>query len=252
MWGTLHHTLHRLSIMGTLPPRNGPRAHLNQAAALVEGSAPVRPFCLAPQVTVREISAEAFEAEHSSSARVLRKLERQGVELKVYCGADAALITSIYRKKAAQFTGDEANLLCDPLRVSFMVNACARASCEVFTLSSGGTLVAALVTFVDCPEGAGENNDVAGAPHRPAFRRSGTRRFYTVYFDPAWAKFSPGHALIYEVTRRSLAAGMDCDFMTGEHPYKMRLATSTVPLYRVEASAEMLARAAREEVKLAA
>ncbi len=245
-WSPLGHEIHICQSRAEVghPPRS----------ALAGDAAPVRSFCLAPQVTARQISAEAFEAKHSRSARLLRKLERQGVELKAHGGAEAALITSIYRKKAAQFTGDEANLFCDPLRVSFMVEICAQPSCEVFTLASGGTLVAALVTFVDRPEGAGENNDVAPAvaPHLPAFGRCGCRRFYTVYFDPAWAKFSPGHALIYEVTRRSLAAGMDCDFMTGEHPYKMRLATSTVPLYSVEASAETLARASREEARLAA
>jgi CelD/BcsL family acetyltransferase involved in cellulose biosynthesis len=47
-------------------------------------------------------------------------------------------------------------------------------------------------------------------------------------------------ALIHEVVQESLSSGMDCDFMTGEQPYKTRLATSSVPLYRVCATAEML------------
>ena len=73
------------------------------------------------------------------------------------------------------------------------------------------------------------------------------RRLYTVYFDPAWSKFSPGTVLIYEVTARTLAEGLDCDYMTGEYGYKNRLATAMVPLLKVEASAEQLARASSRE-----
>jgi CelD/BcsL family acetyltransferase involved in cellulose biosynthesis len=51
--------------------------------------------------------------------------------------------------------------------------------------------------------------------------------------------------LIYEVTRQSLGEGLDCDYMTGEQPYKLRLATSSVPLYRVQATADQLAMAGR-------
>ena len=69
----------------------------------------------------------------------------------------------------------------------------------------------------------------------------GCRRFYTGWFAPEYEKHSPALALIYEITRQSLAAGLDCDYMTGEQPYKMRLATSAVPLYKVRASAEELA-----------
>jgi CelD/BcsL family acetyltransferase involved in cellulose biosynthesis len=47
-------------------------------------------------------------------------------------------------------------------------------------------------------------------------------------------------SLIYEVTRRSLEDGLDCDYMTGEQPYKRRLATSSVPLYRLRATAAEL------------
>ena len=39
----------------------------------------------------------------------------------------------------------------------------------------------------------------------------------------------------------SLEDGLDCDYMTGEQPYKLRLATNTVPLYRVSATAERMA-----------
>ncbi len=45
----------------------------------------------------------------------------------------------------------------------------------------------------------------------------------------------------------SLAAGLDCDYMTGEQPYKMRLATNSVPLYNVRATAEELAALEKRE-----
>jgi hypothetical protein len=38
-----------------------------------------------------------------------------------------------------------------------------------------------------------------------------------------------------------LIAGVDCDYMTGEQPYKLRLATVSVPLYRLRATAHQLA-----------
>lgn len=45
----------------------------------------------------------------------------------------------------------------------------------------------------------------------------------------------------FEITRESLADGLDCDYMTREQLYKMRLATNSVPLYRAQATAEELA-----------
>jgi CelD/BcsL family acetyltransferase involved in cellulose biosynthesis len=265
---------------------------LRADAAARWGALAVQPFCRAPQVLAREISAEAFESEHRRSARLLRRLEDLGVELKTYPGTHSALVSTVYCRKAKQFAVGETNLFRDPLRTQFMLHACAlqafsaprhfpkmegalhaefpkvegvphllslgrcgleamhaqasvesgtwnveretenpeRMPCELFTLETSAALVAALVTFLD--------------------RR--TRRFYTVYYDPAWAKSSPGHALVYEVARRSLSAGLDCDLMTGEHPYKSRLATSAVPLYRVEADSDTLARASREEISRAA
>jgi CelD/BcsL family acetyltransferase involved in cellulose biosynthesis len=236
---------------------------------------PVQPFCSAPQVLAGKITAEQFEAEHRRSARLLRRLEREGLELKVYPGTDSVLISTIYCKKATEFAGEESNLFRDPLRMRFMVHACAlgfplpgasdpatrlrvvgspelrsappgtNASCEVFTLERSGALIAALVTFIDRRR--------SGSPASADLAPAGVvRRFYTVYFDTAWAKSSPGHALVYEVARQSLAEGLDCDFMTGEQPYKMRLATSSAPLFHLEASVETLLRASSEEPRLAA
>ena len=112
--------------------------------------------------------------------------------------------------------GDPHNLFVDQLRIHFVLAAAAAEpdAWEIFTLERESHVVAALVTFSD----------------------RGVRRFYTVYYDHGWSRYSPGTALLYEATRLSLAEGLDCDYMTGEQSHKMRLATSRVPLYRVELS----------------
>jgi CelD/BcsL family acetyltransferase involved in cellulose biosynthesis len=175
----------------------------------------VTPFTDAPCARREDAGREL----HSRLGRNLHRLKRIGCELKQYHGNDSALVRRIYELKSQQ--GE--SLFADPIRVAMliaMINAAAD-DCEISTLESGGTLVAALVSFID----------------------GQWRRFYTTYHDqnPAWAKHSPGLSLIHSVMEESLASGLDCDFMTGEQPYKRRLATSSVPLYRVRASAEALA-----------
>jgi hypothetical protein len=39
--------------------------------------------------------------------------------------------------------------------------------------------------------------------------------------------------LVFAITQRSLAEGLDCDYMTGEQPHKLRLATSMTRLFKV-------------------
>jgi hypothetical protein len=176
------------------------------------------PFSSAPQVDRACLSPEEFGSKHCRLARNLRRLERQGFAMRSYSGDHSALVRSIYERKAVQ---DPQSLFHDPLRLEFLVNAARlRATAfEVFALERGSCLAAALVTLRD----------------------GGVRRFYTGWFSPEFERLSPAITLIYEVTRRSLAAGLYCDYMTGEHPYKMRLATSSVPLYRLRASPEQLA-----------
>ncbi len=175
------------------------------------------PFCHAPCVRHPHISPEEFTLQHSRLPRNLRRLERLGFELKRYSGEASRLIRAIYQHKAAQ---DPNSLFADPLRTEFMVNAglLAPEAMEVFTLESASMLGAALVTL----------------------REPQTRRFYTCWFDGRIAKHSPALSLIHEVTRQSLKEGLDCDYMTGEQPYKLRLATDSVPLFRARASAEEL------------
>ncbi len=182
-------------------------------------------FCHAPQILAAHGGGETLAARHRRLGRFWRRALRSGVELRGYDGSASSLLRCIYRQKAAQLGPCGENLFLDPLRVEFMAAVCAAESsaCELFTLEKGGRLLSALVTFRDrC-----------------------TRRFYTVFYDPEFAAYSPGNILLFEICRRTLDDGLDCDLMTGEQPYKRRLATSAVPLFRVEASAEAIAAAGR-------
>jgi CelD/BcsL family acetyltransferase involved in cellulose biosynthesis len=184
------------------------------------------PFCNAPAVRRADISADDFAKTHTRSARLLRRLARAGVEVQTRGGGESALVREIYEAKARQLAATPGNLFADRRRIDFMAAiAAAEPGCEIFTLEAAGALVAALVTFRD------ELHSV--------------RRFYTVYYDHAWAHQSPGVALLFEVTRRSLEQGLDCDYLTGEQPHKTRFATHLAPLFRVEAKAAELARISR-------
>jgi CelD/BcsL family acetyltransferase involved in cellulose biosynthesis len=189
-------------------------------------------WCAAPCVPRSAMSADEFCAAHSRLGSRLRKLERTGVELKHYTGGDSRLVRWIYEQKAQQPTGEFANVFADPRRVDFMLAWCCMADrqCEIFCFEAGSDIVSALVTFRDYSN-----------PAAPA------RRFYTIYFDPRWEKFSPGTVLVYEVARRTLAEGLDADFMTGEQSHKLRMATSSLPLYRVTAQPAAM-RAMAEEI----
>ena len=176
------------------------------------------PFSAAPSVNCAQISADEFCAEHNRLGRNLRRFERMGFELRSHSGENSDLLRSIYERKAAQ---DPTSLFHDRCRVDFMVDAGRRrpASFEIFTLENASRLGAALVTLRD----------------------DAYRRFYTCWFDAEFSKLSPSMVLIHEITRRSLMDGINCDYMTGEQPYKLRLATSSMPLYRLRATPEQLA-----------
>lgn len=187
------------------------------------------PFTAAPAVNCDEVSADEFGRLHHRLGRNLRRFQRQGIEFRTHSGNNSELVRAIYRAKAAH---DPKSLFHDPLRVEFMVEAARLQGerCEIFTLESATELVAALATFCDGP----------------------VRRFYTCYFSAAYARLSPSMCLIHEVTRQSLASGLNCDYMTGEQGYKLRLATSSVPLYRLRATAsELAALAADAALRLA-
>jgi CelD/BcsL family acetyltransferase involved in cellulose biosynthesis len=171
-------------------------------------------FVRAPQVLSREISGDDFGSTHSRMERSLRRLTEQGAELRQYNGSAAKLLAFVYGQKGIDFGDGQDSIFADPLRIAFMIAACGLdpAACEVFTWEARGAPIATLVTFRD----------------------GDFRRCYTTWFDRNWARYSPGSVLLYAVTRRSLLAGIDCDYMTGEQPYKLRFATSAEPLFRVE------------------
>lgn len=186
--------------------------------SVVSDGLEIVPFAGAPGVSCAHVSAEQFAADHTRLARNLRRMERLGFALRAYDGDNPQLLRSIYAAKAQQ---GEASLFHDSARVEFMVSAAGLMPdvFEVFTLENGRKTAAAVVTLRD----------------------RDCRRFYTGWFDPEYEKHSPALALIFEITRRSLSDGLNCDYMTGEQPYKMRLATNSVPLYRVRAKADELA-----------
>ena len=187
-------------------------------------------FCHAPGVRLEESSAEHFAASHPRLGRQVRRLQRQGCRLSRRSGRESDLLAWIYRQKAGQMAGDPHNLFADQSRIHFVLAAAAAEpdAWEIFTLERDAHVIAALVTFAD----------------------RGTRRFYTVYYDHAWSRYSPGTALLYEATRLSLEEGVNCDYMTGEQPHKTRLATSRVPLYRVDVSSTELRRVVNPELEM--
>jgi len=163
--------------------------------------------------------SDRFLAMHARLTRRTRQLAKQAVVFKQHAGGERELLRFIFETKGKQVTPSE-NLFADRMRREFMVRVAAEKAsrCDVYTYEATSGLVAALI----------------------AFRNDAVRHCYTIYYDPRWAGSSPGQLLLFEVAARSLAEGLECDFMTGEYPYKTRLATARVPLFTVDARAEAL------------
>lgn len=174
-------------------------------------------FSRSPHLSPDEISADAFAHSHTRAFSRLHKLERMGLEIKQYSGGHG-MVRRIYELRSRQSIPGE--LFHDSRRVEFMVAACTQegSRCQVFTLEHGGTLAAAVITFRDRE----------------------LRRFYTTYYDRNWARYSPGVSLLFEVARRSLQEGLSFDLMTGEQPYKLRIAQNAQDLFQVTATPEQM------------
>lgn len=188
-------------------------------------------WCSAPGVPRSIVSADEFCAAHTRLGSRYRKLERAGATLHRYNGSDSALLRWLFEQKARQHSfGGAQNLFADPVRREFMLAWCdmAGCGCDIYCLETDSEIISALVTF----------RDEFGTGHSSI----GSRRFYMIYFNPKWEKFSPGTVLVYEVTRQTLAQKLDADFMTGEQPHKLRMAADAVPLYSVRAMPESLNR----------
>lgn len=186
---------------------------------------PLELFARAPMVEGAHLTEEAFRLQHSRLGRQMRRLQKQGAVLRCSSGHDSRLLRHLYNCKRSQFAANQENVFTDCRRGEFMVAAAGLegSSCEVYALETNALLVAGLVTFRD----------------------DHIRRFYTTYFNPEWARYSPGQALLYEITAQSLGNGLSCDFMTGEYPYKLRLANASQTLFRLDLSAEQLVQISR-------
>jgi CelD/BcsL family acetyltransferase involved in cellulose biosynthesis len=189
---------------------------------------PMIPYGGAPYILCQSGTSFTFDGAHTRLASRLRKLFGMGVVVNVHDGRDERLVRHIYESKNKQ--GAAENLFRDKLRIEFMVEIAKRAAadCEIFTFERDSQLIAALVTFRD----------------------EKWRRCYTVYYNHLWARYSPGMKLLFEVACRSIAEGMSVDLMTGEQPYKMRIANAVQPLFRIEAAAAQLREALTERSPL--
>ncbi|PSH05125.1 MAG: hypothetical protein CXZ00_02925 [Acidobacteria bacterium] len=178
-------------------------------------------FCNAPATRCCEITAQQFTTAHHKSAKASRRLAREGLRLVRREANLGGIAEWLYRRKA-EWSGKSENLFRDQMRQEFMLNIIHNniSISEIWTYETfTHSIVAALLTF----------------------RHRSRRHFYTIHHDSRWDRFSPGQVMIFDVTRESLAEGLDVDFMTGEYPYKNRLATAMVPLFRVAANPEQLA-----------
>jgi len=178
-------------------------------------------FCNAPTTRHRDISAIEFVAAHRKAAKASRRLGREGLQLVRRDSQFSQIAEWIYRRKA-EWRGKGENLFLDRMRQDFMLHVVNNGliDCSVWSYEDGnGEIAAVLVTF----------------------NHGRVRHFYTIHHDARWERFSPGQVMIFDVTRETLAEGMDVDFMTGEYAYKNRLATAMVPLFRVVAPVQQMA-----------
>lgn len=199
---------------------------IRSAGGLHWSELPLQPWTAAPFVSRNDISAEAFAEKHSRARRSLRRLVDLGASVRTVPGTPD-LVQHLYGEKSKEPAGCGQNVFQDPRCLDFMRNVVSLqgTKCDAFLMEIAENLIAALVTFRDRE----------------------VRRFYTTWMNPRWSKHSPGIALLYHATCETLAAGLDCDYMTGEQPYKMRFATGTVPLYKLETgSSELRASLHRE------
>jgi len=173
----------------------------------------LHPFTNAPRIVRANCTAEQLIESHRRLGRHSRRIAKRGAQFKSRNGADREFVRDLYARKATQ----QDSLFTDPVRRDFMERICHEEGnrCRIFTYETADDLVAAALTF---------QSDHAC-------------QFYTIYFDPDWSALSPGQVLLYEASVQVLCDGFDCDFLTGEYPYKTRLANDAVPLMRIQATA---------------
>ncbi len=192
-----------------------------QPEAAIWKQLPMNFYSRSPQLSPEQINAEDFAHRHARAFSRLHKLERMGLEIKEYSG-NHPMVRRVYELRSRQSIPGE--LFHDSRRVDFMVAVCAQegSRCQVFTLEHGGTLAGALITFRDRE----------------------FRRFYSTYYDRNWSRYSPGVSLLFEIARRSLKEGLSFDLMTGEQPYKLRIAQSKQDLFQITATPQQMKKVA--------
>jgi CelD/BcsL family acetyltransferase involved in cellulose biosynthesis len=193
---------------------------IRREQAPVWSTLPKTHFSRAPRLSSGSLTAAEFAHSHSRAFSRLRRLERMGLSVIEYPGS-SQMVKRIYECRSRQSGPGE--LFNDQRRVDFMVAVCREEGprCQLFTLEHGHTIAAGLVTFRD----------------------DNCRRFYTIYYDHAWSRYSPGITLLFEVARRSLEQGLDVDLMTGEQSYKSRITPLAEALFEVKATAGEFSRA---------
>ncbi|MBV9669832.1 MAG: GNAT family N-acetyltransferase [Acidobacteriales bacterium] len=161
--------------------------------------------------------AQEFASKHNRMFSRLRKLERLGFHVTTRDPRDRQFLSWMYERKAA---ADSGGLFHDPARVQCLLDIYAATPdfTELTTIEREGHVIAAAI----------------------ALRDRQTLRFYTNWFDPEWSHYSPGMVLLYEISRRALALGLTCDYLTGDQPYKMRMATGVSHLRRLDATLDEL------------
>lgn len=192
----------------------------HQAQARWQSLHPTK-FCNAPTTRRCDLSATEFVQAHHKAAKASRRLAREGLRLVRRQRELRPIAEWLYRRKA-EWSGNSQNLFLDKLRQDLMLHIVCSNACDC-TIWSYET----------------RTRDIAAA--LVSFRHHQIRHFYTIHHDERWNRFSPGQVMIFDVTRESLAEGLDVDFMTGEYSYKNRLATAMVPLFQVAASASQMA-----------
>ncbi len=178
-------------------------------------------FCNAPTTRRCDLSAAEFAGEHPKAAKASRRLAREGLRLVRRERELRPVAEWVYRRKA-EWSGKSENLFRDRLRQNLMLHIVCSEVC-------------------DCTIWSYETRDGDVAAALVSFRHGQFRHFYTIHHDERWKRFSPGQVMIFDVTRESLAEGLDVDFMTGEYSYKNRLATAMVPLFQVAATPSLMA-----------
>ncbi len=166
-----------------------------------------------------EAAVAALDERHPRITERLDHLLRAGVEFAMVTEPleRQRLLAWTLRQKAARMAAlGQANVL-GGLEAAWLAEmvACHPEFCELWRLGPADRPWAALLTW----------------------SQPGLRLGYTLSFDPAVARHSPGVKLLYAVLRRTVAEGRGFDFLTGSQPFKLRFASGAQRLWQCHSPA---------------